>query len=80
MKNTNGACTQVKGATPINYHLKSEVSITLHCQLCLTGYTAVKICNYSKSTSVIKVATMKISVMQRKPSCGTTKSILFAVS
>ena len=40
----------------INYRLKSEVSITLRCQLlvCSTHYTA-----FSKSTSAIKVATMK---------------------
>ena len=29
MKNMNGVCAQVKGAAPINYHLKSEVSIVL---------------------------------------------------
>ena len=27
----------------INYHLKSEVSITLHCRLCSTRYTAIRI-------------------------------------
>ena len=29
----------------INYHLKSEAFIILHCQLCLTHYTAVQIKN-----------------------------------
>ena len=49
----------VKGAVPINYHLKSEVSIALCCQLCLTCYTAVQIKNCLKATSVIEEATMK---------------------
>jgi len=40
-----------------NYHLKSEVSIMLCCQLDSTHYTAVQI--NSKSTSVIEVATME---------------------
>ena len=43
----------------VNYHLKSEESIMLYFQLCSTHYTAIKIKNYSKSTSVIKVAAMK---------------------
>ena len=43
----------------INYRLKSEVSITLHCRLCSTRYTAVKIKNCLKSTSAIKLVTMK---------------------
>jgi len=38
---------------------ETEVSIALLCQLCLTRYTAVRIKNCSKSTSVIKAATMK---------------------
>ena len=38
------------------YLLKSELSITLYCQLYVT---AVQIKRYSKGTSVIKVATMK---------------------
>ena len=37
-----------------DYHLKSKVSIMLHCQLCSTRYTAVQIKNCSKSTSAIK--------------------------
>ena len=37
----------------INYHVKSEVSIMLRCQLCSTRYTAFRIKNCSKSTSTI---------------------------
>ena len=36
-------------------------STTFSCQLCSTCYTAVQIKKCSKSTSVLKVATMKIS-------------------
>ena len=43
----------------INYRLKGEVSIMLRCRLCSTRYTAIRIKNYLKSTSVIKIATMK---------------------
>ena len=67
----------------INYHLKSEVSNTLRCQLCSTGYTAVQIQNCSKSTSAIKIATMTNTDYCRykgKPSCAIAKSTLFAVS
>ena len=46
----------VKGAMPINCHLKSEVLIMLRCQQCSTHYTAVQIKNYSKSTSIVRVA------------------------
>ena len=45
-------------APAINYHLKSEVSITLHCQLCSTHYTALEIKKFSKSTLAINVATI----------------------
>ena len=38
---------------------ETEVSIALLCQLYLTRYSAVQIKNCLKSTSVIKVATMK---------------------
>ena len=67
----------------INYHVKSEASITLHCQLCSTCYTAIRIENCSKSTSVIKTATMINTDNFRyegKPSRATTKTTLFAVS
>ena len=37
----------------INYRVKSDVSITLRCQLCSTRYTAFRIKNCSKSTSTI---------------------------
>ena len=43
----------------IKYHLKSEISIILRCQLWSTRYTALRIKNCLKSTSAIKVATMK---------------------
>ena len=65
----------------INYHLKSEVSTTLH-----VGYAqpvTIRIKNCSKSTSAIKVATMKNMDNFRfegKPSRATIKSTLFAVS
>jgi len=39
---------------------ESEVSITVFCLPCSPRYIAVQIKNCSKSTSVIKVATMKI--------------------
>ena len=67
----------------INYHLKSEVSIMLHCQLCSTHYTALQIKNCLKSTSAIKVATMKNTDDFRyggKPSRATAKLTLFAVN
>ena len=67
----------------INYCLKSEVSITLHCRLFSTRYTAVQIKNYLKSTSAIRVATMKNSddfCFEGKPSRATAKSTLFAVN
>ena len=58
----------------INCRLKSEVSITLLRQLCSTCYTALQIKNCSKSTSAIKVATMKNMdnfCFEGKPSCAT---------
>ena len=67
----------------INYHLKSEVFITLRCWLCSTRYSAVRIKNCSKSTSANKIATMKNTDRfhyEGKPSCATTKSTLFVVS
>ena len=38
--------------------LESEISIMLLCQLCSIRYTAVRVKNRLKSTSVIKVAIM----------------------
>ena len=67
----------------INCHLKSEVSIMLYCQLCSTHYTVVRIKNCSKSTSAIKVATMKNTDdfhYEGKPLRTTTKLTPFAVS
>ena len=74
----------IKEMEKLYYRLKSEVSITLHCQLhvCLTHYTAVQIKNCLKSTSAIKVATMKNMDDFRyegKPSCATAKSTRFTV-
>ena len=66
-----------------NYCLKSKVSIMLRCQLSSTCYTPLQIKNCSKSTSAIKVATMKNTdnfCYEGNPSCATTKSTLFAVS
>ena len=63
----------------IIYHLKSEVSIALHCWLCSTRYTAVQIKNCLKSTSAIKITTMKNMDDFRyegKPSHAITKSTL----
>ena len=67
----------------INYRLKSEVSNTLCCQLCSTRYTAVRFKNCSKSTSAIKLATMKNMddfCYKGKPSLATAKLTPFAVS
>ena len=69
--------------TYINYHLKSEVSIMLHCWLCSTRYTAVRIKNCLKSTSAIKIATMKNTDdfhNEGKLSLATAKSTPFAIS
>jgi len=46
---------------------ESEVSITVLCLLCSPRYTAVRIKNCSKSTPVIKVATMKNTMLPRTP-------------
>ena len=59
------------GALAINYHLKSEVSSTFCCQLCSTCYTTLRIKNCLKSTSAIKVATMKNN--EGKPSSASAK-------
>ena len=78
-KERNGATR----SSYINYYLKSEVSIMLRCRLCSICYTAVRIKNCSKSTSAIKIATMKNTDhfhYKGKPSCATAKSTLSAVS
>ena len=67
----------------INYRLKSEVSITLHCRLCSTRYTVIRIKNCLKSAFVIKIATMKNMDDFRfevKPSRACTKLTPFPVS
>ena len=68
-----------------NYHLKSEVSIMLHCQLYCMFNPLHSITNQElfESTSAIKVATMKNTdnfCYEGKPSRVTAKSTLFAVS
>ena len=71
------------GAVHLNYHLKSEASIMLRCQLCSTHYTAVRIKNCSKSTSAIIIAIMKNTDdfhYEGKESYATAKSTLFVVS
>ena len=70
-------------APATNYHLNSEVSIMLYCQLCSTCYTTVRIKNCSKSSSAIKVATMKNTDYfhyEGKPSHATAKLTPFTVS
>ena len=67
----------------INYRLKSEVSVTLRCRLCSTCYTAVRIKNCLKSTSAIKIATMKNTDdfrFEGKPSRARAKLTPFPVS
>ena len=79
LKKRNGAMHH----SYINYCLKSEVSITLRFRLCSTHYTAVRIKNCLKSTSAIKIVTMKNTddfCYEGKPSYVTAKSTLFAVS
>jgi len=39
---------------------KKTIHLALHCQLCSTCYTAVRINNCLKRTSTIKIAAMKI--------------------
>ena len=58
-----------------NYCLNSKVSITLCCQLC----SAARIKNCSKTTSAIKIASMKNMDdfhYEGKPSCATAKSVV----
>ena len=55
----------------------------LHCWLCSTRYTAVRIKNCLKSTPAIKIATMTNTDNFRyegKPSRAIAKSTLFTVS
>ena len=67
----------------INYCLKSEIFIALRCRLCSTRYTAVRIKNCLKSTSAIKIGTMKNTDdfhFKGKQSCARAKSTPFPVS
>ena len=63
---------------------ETEVSIALLCQPCSTCYTALRIKKCLKSTSVLKSSHYekygRFLVTQRKPSCATTKLMLFTVS
>ena len=63
----------------INYHLKSEASITLRCRLCSTRYTTVlfekHLCNQNSHYK-----NMDDFRNEGKPSCAITKSTLFTVS
>ena len=69
---------EMEPRVPVINCLKSEVFIMLHCQL--------HVCTNQelfKSTSAIKVATMKITDdfhYKGKPSCATAKLTPFAVS
>ena len=65
-----------------NYHLKSEVSITLCCRLCSTRYTVIRIKNCLKSTSAINIVTIKNTDdfhFEGKPSRACAKSTPFLV-
>ena len=73
----------VPHAPATNYRLKSEVSITLCCQLCSTRYIVLQIKNCSKGTFAIKVVTMKNMdnfCYKGKPPHATAKLTPFAVS
>ena len=74
----------VKGATPINYHLKNEISSTLLCQLfnslhCNTNQNLIEKHLYNQGSNYVKYVQFPLG-MQRKPLHATTKSTLFAVS
>ena len=77
-------CTLLNGAMPINYYLKSEVSVMLRCQLCSTHYTAVQIKNCSNSISVFKSNHHEkygqFFRYERKPIICYCQLILFTIS
>ena len=81
---THTASNKRKGATHpryINHHQKSEVFITLRCQLCSTRYTALRIkkkhlCNQSSHYEKYR----QFLLFEGKPSRTTTKSTHFALS
>jgi len=54
---------------------ESEVSFTILCLLCSPRYTAVRIKNCSKSTSVIKVPTTRNMMVPRAPVIVWNRSI-----
>jgi len=63
-----------------SYHPKLKYPIALLYQLFSTHYTAVRINDCLKSTSVIKVAAMKNADTQKKQLHAIEKSMLFTVS
>jgi len=82
-KSTSAIKEKYDGAARPSYRLKLKYPfpLSVSCvQLISQQYESITVL---KSTSVIKVTTMKNtdnSVTQRKPSCETTKLMLFAVS
>ena len=67
-------------ATFPSYILKSEVSITLHCQLCSTCYTAFRIKNCSKSTSTIHTYRKKLNRMPQLYQLSSEKGSIHYLS
>jgi len=77
------ATTKIRWCHTPQLSSETEVSIALLCQLCSTHYTAVRTKNCLKSTSVIKVATMKSTddfSLCKGSYDMTTKLTLFTVS
>ena len=67
----------------INCRLKTEVSITLHCRLCSTRYTTVRIKNCLKNTSAYQNSHDENTddfCFEGKPSRARAKSTPFPVS
>ena len=67
----------------VNYHLKSEISITLRCQLCSCNLLHSITNQLFKKHLYNQVATMKNTddfCYKGKLSCTASKSTLFAVS
>jgi len=58
---------------------ENEVSITVLCLLCSPRYTAVQIKNYSKSMSVIKVATARNTIVPRAPQLSSETEVSIAL-
>ena len=58
---------------------ENGVSITVLCSLCSPRYTTVRIKNCSKSTSVIKVATMRNMMVPRVPQLSSETEVSIAL-